>query len=164
MKLRKERFETLGGLPISQIPTSDDIGRVDEIPGQPPYTRGVHETMYRSRYWTMRQYAGFGSAVETNLRFRTLLNRGQSGLSVAFDLPTQLGMDSDDGRESTQDERALSCVNRTACAAVLSRALLWPDETLAQALGFTSRFLTALAQLCCGVVESVPPAVLLEQQ
>ncbi|MED5486625.1 MAG: methylmalonyl-CoA mutase family protein, partial [Candidatus Thermoplasmatota archaeon] len=65
-------------------------------PGTPPYTRGIHETMYRSRLWTMRQYAGFSSAEETNSRFQTLLNRGQSGLSVAFDLPTQLGLDSDD--------------------------------------------------------------------
>jgi len=96
LKLRKERFETLGGLPISQIPTSDDVHQASELPGQPPYTRGVHETMYRSRLWTMRQYAGFSSAEETNSRFQTLLNRGQSGLSVAFDLPTQLGMDSDD--------------------------------------------------------------------
>lgn len=81
-------------------------------------------------------------------------------------LRTRLGMDagSDDGCESKQDERALSSLNRTACAAVLLRALLWPDETLAQALGFTSRFLTALSQMCCGVVESVPPTVLLEQQ
>ena len=96
VKLRKESFETLGGLPISDVPTVDDIIVNSEFPGQAPYTRGVHETMYRSRYWTMRQYAGFSSAEETNKRFLTLLNRGQSGLSVAFDLPTQLGMDSDD--------------------------------------------------------------------
>ena len=96
MRLRKDSFETLGGLPISPVPSASDSDHNPESPGQPPYTRGVHETMYRSRLWTMRQYAGFGSAVETNLRFRTLLNRGQSGLSVAFDLPTQLGMDSDD--------------------------------------------------------------------
>ncbi len=88
MKLRKESFETLGGLPISDVPTADDITVNSEYPGQAPYTRGVHETMYRSRYWTMRQYAGFSSAEETNKRFLTLLNRGQSGLSVAFDLPT----------------------------------------------------------------------------
>ena len=96
MDLRKERFETLGGLPISPVPSSKDSTCDEETPGQAPYTRGVHETMYRSRYWTMRQYAGFSSAEETNTRFRTLLDRGQSGLSVAFDLPTQLGMDSDD--------------------------------------------------------------------
>ena len=96
MRLRKDSFETLGGLPISSVPGPDDSSTPPEIPGKPPYTRGVHETMYRSRLWTMRQYAGFSSAEETNARFQTLLNRGQSGLSVAFDLPTQLGMDSDD--------------------------------------------------------------------
>ena len=96
MELRKDSFETLGGLPISPIPGPDDSTVQDEMPGEAPYTRGVHDTMYRSRLWTMRQYAGFSSADETNKRFRTLLELGQSGLSVAFDLPTQLGMDSDD--------------------------------------------------------------------
>jgi methylmalonyl-CoA mutase N-terminal domain/subunit len=96
VKLRKEHFQTLGGLPISPIPTGIDVVANSELPGQPPFTRGVHETMYRSRYWTMRQYAGFSTAEATNARFLTLLKRGQSGLSVAFDLPTQLGMDSDD--------------------------------------------------------------------
>ncbi|MDX1493461.1 MAG: methylmalonyl-CoA mutase family protein, partial [Longimicrobiales bacterium] len=64
-------------------------------PGAFPFTRGVYETMYRGRVWTMRQYAGFGTAEETNERFRYLLDRGQTGLSVAFDLPTQMGYDSD---------------------------------------------------------------------
>src|ERR1044072_1395193 len=64
-------------------------------PGGAPFTRGVRADGYRSRAWTMRQYAGFGSAEETNRRFRLLLDRGQTGLSVAFDLPTQLGLDSD---------------------------------------------------------------------
>src|SRR5215470_2849849 len=68
-----------------------DIG----LPGQFPYTRGIQPTMYRGRLWTMRQYAGFGSAVETNRRFKYLLENGQTGLSVAFDLPTQIGLDSD---------------------------------------------------------------------
>ena len=67
-------------------------------PGQFPYTRGIYPTMYRGRLWTMRQYAGFASARETNERFRYLLGQGQMGLSVAFDLPTQLGLDSDDPR------------------------------------------------------------------
>src|SRR5437868_3363545 len=65
-------------------------------PGEPPYTRGVQPTMYRGRLWTMRQYAGFGTAEETNSRFRYLLEHGQTGLSVAFDLPTQMGYDADD--------------------------------------------------------------------
>src|SRR5436190_13643708 len=65
------------------------------LPGEFPYTRGIQSTMYRGRLWTMRQYAGFGSAAETNKRFKYLLANGQTGLSVAFDLPTQMGFDSD---------------------------------------------------------------------
>ncbi len=72
-----------------------DLARRTPPPGEPPYTRGIHPGMYRSRLWTMRQYAGFGSAVQTNERFRFLLAQGQTGLSVAFDLPTQMGYDSD---------------------------------------------------------------------
>src|SRR5262247_81008 len=71
-----------------------DIGH----PGEPPFTRGVQPTMYRGRLWTMRQYAGFGTAEESNRRFRYLLEQGQTGLSVAFDLPTQMGFDSDHPR------------------------------------------------------------------
>src|SRR6202163_3556060 len=68
------------------------------VPGKPPFTRGVQPDMYRRRLWTMRQYAGFGTASESNERYRYLLSQGQTGLSVAFDLPTQMGRDSDDGR------------------------------------------------------------------
>src|SRR6185436_7564877 len=68
-----------------------DIG----LPGEPPFTRGIHSEMYRTRLWTMRQYSGFGTAAQTNERFRYLLAQGQTGLSVAFDLPTQMGYDSD---------------------------------------------------------------------
>jgi len=64
-------------------------------PGEFPYTRGIYPTMYRGRLWTMRQYAGFGTAAESNKRYRYLLDKGQAGLSVAFDLPTQIGLDSD---------------------------------------------------------------------
>ncbi|MDB2671600.1 methylmalonyl-CoA mutase family protein [Candidatus Poseidoniales archaeon] len=90
---RKDNWETLGGI---AIPSYHIGGNDGEIPGQPPYTRGIHEHMYKTRLWTMRQYAGFSSAKETNERFRLLLDRGQKGLSVAFDLPTQLGLDADD--------------------------------------------------------------------
>lgn len=93
VELRKSKWETLGGLPIPAFYAETESS---ERPGQPPYTRGIHEQMYRSRLWTMRQYAGFSSAKETNERFRLLLERGQKGLSVAFDLPTQLGLDADD--------------------------------------------------------------------
>ena len=97
---RRERFETSSGIEIRDLYTPADTAGIDEDrdlgrPGEPPFTRGVQPTMYRSRLWTMRQYSGFSSAEETNRRFRYLLEQGQTGLSVAFDLPTQMGYDSD---------------------------------------------------------------------
>jgi len=86
---RRKDWRTLGGIEVPKIAGTEESGL-------PPYTRGIHDTMYRSRLWTMRQYAGFSSAEETNERFKLLLERGQKGLSVAFDLPTQLGLDADD--------------------------------------------------------------------
>jgi methylmalonyl-CoA mutase N-terminal domain/subunit len=88
------------GLPMEPVIGPDDLAGWDAerdlgFPGQFPFTRGVYPTMYRGRLWTMRQYAGFGSAVESNRRYRYLLDQGQTGLSIAFDLPTQIGMDSD---------------------------------------------------------------------
>lgn len=97
---RRTEFETSSGIPLKRLYTPDDVtGDYDEslsYPGEYPYTRGVQPTMYRSRFWTMRQYAGFGTAEESNRRYRFLLEQGQSGLSVAFDLPTQIGYDADD--------------------------------------------------------------------
>ncbi len=93
---RQESFTTLSGLSLPVVADGDDLdsGSIG-YPGTYPYTRGIFPTMYRGRLWTMRQYAGFGSADETNRRFRFLLGQGQTGLSVAFDLPTQMGYDSD---------------------------------------------------------------------
>ena len=97
---RKERFETASGIELKRVYTPEDWTGEDYMeklafPGQYPYTRGIQPTMFRGRLWTMRQYAGFASARDTNERFRYLLGRGQTGLSVAFDLPTQMGYDSD---------------------------------------------------------------------
>jgi len=97
---RRDRFETSSGIEVRDLYTPADTAGRDEDrdvgrPGEPPFTRGVQPTMYRSRLWTMRQYAGFATAEETNRRFRYLLEQGQTGLSVAFDLPTQMGYDSD---------------------------------------------------------------------
>ncbi len=97
---RKERFATLSGIPLQAVYSAEDLGGWDSddalgYPGEFPYTRGIYPTMYRGRFWTMRQYAGFGTATESNRRYRYLLSKGQMGLSVAFDLPTQNGMDSD---------------------------------------------------------------------
>jgi methylmalonyl-CoA mutase N-terminal domain/subunit len=98
---RSKSFETTGKMPIEPVYTQDDLKDWDPaaelgFPGEYPFTRGIQPTMYRGRFWTMRQYAGFGTAEESNQRYRYLLSQGQTGLSVAFDLPTQIGYDSDD--------------------------------------------------------------------
>jgi methylmalonyl-CoA mutase N-terminal domain/subunit len=97
---REEKFENTSSIPVPRFLTPDDTNRSYQekigFPGEYPFTRGIHPGMYRGRLWTMRQYAGFASAQETNQRFRYLLDQGQSGLSVAFDLPTQIGYDADD--------------------------------------------------------------------
>src|ERR687897_1310922 len=85
-------FETMSGVPVEPVYGPDD----GELPGQWPYTRGPYASMYRSKLWTMRQFAGFGTAEDTNARFKELLRAGGSGLSTAFDMPTLLGRDSDD--------------------------------------------------------------------
>jgi methylmalonyl-CoA mutase N-terminal domain/subunit len=97
---RQVEFTTISGHPIRRLYTPADLGDWDPdrdlgLPGEPPYARGIHATMYRGRLWTMRQFAGFGAAEDTNQRFRYLLSQGQTGLSTAFDLPTLMGYDSD---------------------------------------------------------------------
>src|SRR6201982_3400304 len=101
--------DTESGIPVKPVYTSADAPRELEPPGEFPFTRGPYPDMYRGRPWTIRQYAGFASAEESNARYRYLLERGQTGLSIAFDLPTQLGYDSD-------DSRALGEVGRTGVA------------------------------------------------
>ena len=98
---RAAEFTTVSSYPIRRLYTQADLTGWDPdrdlaAPGSPPYTRGIHPTMYRGRLWTMRQFAGYGTAEDTNRRFRYLLSQGQTGLSVAFDLPTLMGYDSDD--------------------------------------------------------------------
>lgn len=102
-KHRNVKFETISTLPVEPLYTKEDVAKLDPVddlgfPGQYPYTRGVQSSMYRGRLWTMRQFAGFGSAKETNERYKFLLSRGQTGLSVAFDMPTIMGYDSDHSR------------------------------------------------------------------
>jgi methylmalonyl-CoA mutase, N-terminal domain len=110
MATSEDRRPTDSGIEVKPVYTDDDVaGLTLEPPGEFPFTRGPYRDMYRGKPWTIRQYAGFASAEETNARFRYLLERGQTGLSVAFDLPTQLGYDSD-------DPRALGEVGRTGVA------------------------------------------------
>ncbi len=100
---REQPPTTVSGRPIAPLYTADDLGGGNGsleagYPGQYPFTRGVHASMYRGRLWTMRQFAGFGTPRQTNERFKFLLDKGQTGLSTAFDLPTLMGLDSDNPR------------------------------------------------------------------
>ena len=115
---RTTRFTTVSDLPIERLYSPEDLDGWNPeeklgFPGEPPFTRGVYPSMHRGRLWTMRQFAGFGSAEDTNQRFRYLLDHGQGGLSTAFDLPTLMGKDSDDplaegevGREAWRSTRS----------------------------------------------------------
>ncbi len=107
---RATRFETMSGVPLEPVYGPDDA----ELPGQYPYTRGPYASMYRSRLWTMRQFAGFGSAQDTNRRFKELLRAGGHGLSTAFDMPTLLGRDSDDPLSKGEVGRAGVAVDTLA--------------------------------------------------
>src|SRR5689334_7060767 len=96
----KKDFTTVSGMEVPHLVTAEQTSRIDPvqeigIPGEFPYTRGIHPTGYRGKLWTMRQFAGFGTAADTNQRFKYLLSQGQTGLSVAFHLPTLYGYDSD---------------------------------------------------------------------
>src|SRR5215212_8821283 len=98
---RRERFETPSGIQLPADFNPDNTSAIDYeedlgAPGEFPYTRGIYKNMYRGRFWTMRQYAGYATAEESNARYKYLLSHGTTGLSVAFDLPTQIGLDSDD--------------------------------------------------------------------
>src|SRR6188472_2842458 len=103
--LRPQPPTTVSGVPIDALYTPDSLNGFDPdaelgLPGQFPFTRGVHASMYRGRLWTMRQFAGFGTPRQTNERFKFLLEKGQTGLSTAFDLPTLMGLDSDNPRSA----------------------------------------------------------------
>jgi len=97
---RQKEFKTLSGIPVKRVYTPLDVQHLDYfkdlgLPGEYPFTRGIHTTMYRGRFWTMRQFAGYGTAEQTNQRFKYLLKEGETGLSMAFDFPTIIGLDSD---------------------------------------------------------------------
>src|SRR6187397_274628 len=114
---KKLEIKTDSGILVKEVYNRNDLSKkneIDEKPGKYPFTRGIHDTMYRQRLWTMRQYSGFGSAEETNKRFRFLLEHGQTGLSLAFDLPTQTGRDSDNAYSQGEVGRtgvAISSIN-----------------------------------------------------
>ncbi len=132
-------------LPIAFGPAdaAGDPARIG-APGEYPFTRGVHPTMYRGRLWTMRQYAGFGTAAETNRRFRYLLDHGQTGLSVAFDLPTQMGLDSDDPRARGEVGRTGVAISSIADMEALLDGLPLDRVSTSMTINATATILLAL--------------------
>jgi methylmalonyl-CoA mutase N-terminal domain/subunit len=148
---RRERFTTSSDLEIADLYTAADLEAIgfDEardlgLPGEPPFTRGVQPTMYRSRFWTMRQYAGFATAEETNQRFRYLLEQGQTGLSVAFDLPTQMGYDSDAPEAEGEVGRVGVPISSLADMEVLVEGLPLGDVSTSMTINATAPILLAL--------------------
>src|SRR5438874_10672545 len=117
---------------------------VAEQPGEYPYTRGIYPTMYRGRFWTMRQYAGFGTAEESNRRYRYLLKQGQTGLSVAFDLPTQMGRDSDHPLAAGEVGRAGVAIDSLADMEVLLKGIPLDKVSTSMTINATAAILLAL--------------------
>jgi methylmalonyl-CoA mutase, N-terminal domain len=138
----RAKFETTYGAPLPPIfdPPAGDPG----LPGEPPYTRGVQPTMYRGRLWTMRQYAGFGTAEESNARYRYLLEHGQTGLSVAFDLPTQMGYDADDPRVAGEVGKVGVSISSLADFARLFEGIPMGDVTTSMTINATAAILLAM--------------------
>ncbi|HYB53225.1 MAG TPA: methylmalonyl-CoA mutase family protein [Thermoanaerobaculia bacterium] len=138
------------GAPMERLFTPDAVAGQDYVrdvgfPGEYPFTRGVQPTMYRGRLWTMRQYAGFGSAAETNRRYRYLLDQGQTGLSVAFDLPTQMGYDSDDAMARGEVGKVGMAISTVEDMRVLTDGLPLGDVSISMTINATAAIL--LAQL-----------------
>src|SRR6187401_2910182 len=134
----------MSGEPVNPLYTAEDSDTDPGLPGEYPYTRGVYPSMYRSRLWTMRQYAGFATAEETNERFRYLLDHGQTGLSVAFDLPTQMGYDSDAPEAEGEVGRVGVPISSLADMSVLLDGLPLGEVSTSMTINATAPILLAL--------------------
>jgi methylmalonyl-CoA mutase, N-terminal domain len=148
MATAEDRRETDSGIEVKPVYTSDDVPGLElEPPGEFPFTRGPYADMYRGKPWTIRQYAGFASAEETNERFRYLLERGQTGLSVAFDLPTQLGYDSDDPRAAGEVGRTGVAIDSIADMEILFDRIPLADVSTSMTINAPAALLLLLYEL-----------------
>src|SRR5213595_49255 len=154
-----DRRETDSGIEIRPVYSADDAPAEREPPGEYPFTRGPYPDMYRGRPWTIRQYAGFGSAEETNARFRYLLERGQHGLSVAFDLPTQLGYDSDDPRSAGEVGRTGVAIDSIADMELLFEGIPLDEVSTSMTINAPAALLLLLYELVAEQ-QGVPPEAL----
>src|SRR3954464_10698761 len=142
-----DRRETDAGIEIKPLYSADDVEGELEAPGEFPFTRGPYADMYRGRPWTIRQYAGFASAEESNERYRFLLERGQTGLSIAFDLPTQLGYDSDDSRAAGEVGRTGVAIDSLADMKVLLDGIPLDEVSTSMTINAPASLLLLLYEL-----------------
>ena len=152
VRVAEDVKRTDSGIEIKAVYTADDLAGWDPatqlgLPGQPPYTRGVYPTMYRGKLWTMRQYAGFGTAEATNERFKFLLNAGQTGLSCAFDLPTQMGYDSDHPRSEGEVGKVGVAIDSLADMRLLLKDLPLDKVTTSMTINSTAAVLLLMYEL-----------------
>ncbi len=158
---RRKVFQTTGGVPLEPIYGPEDVASMEPLrdlgfPGEYPFTRGIQPTMYRGRFWTMRQYAGFGTAEESNQRYRYLLGQGQTGLSVAFDLPTQIGYDSDDMMASGEVGKVGVAIDSIDDMLTLFDQIPLDKVTTSMTINATAPVLLAL-YVAVGKHQGVPP-------
>ncbi|MBX6723745.1 MAG: methylmalonyl-CoA mutase, partial [Dactylosporangium sp.] len=154
---------TLSGIPVKRVYGPGDVApglpeRLGE-PGKPPFTRGIYPTMYRGRLWTMRQYAGYATAAESNRRYRYLLDQGQTGLSVAFDLPTQIGYDSDDPMSRGEVGKVGVAIDTLADMETLFDGIPLDRVSTSMTINATATILLAM-YVAVGKKQGVPPQVL----
>jgi methylmalonyl-CoA mutase N-terminal domain/subunit len=157
---REALFETLSGQEVKPLYTGEDLADTDPerdlgFPGEHPYTRGVYPSMYRGRLWTMRQFAGFGTAEETNERFRYLLDHGQTGLSTAFDMPTLMGYDSDHPRSLGEVGREGVAIDSLADMETLFAGIPLGDVSTSMTINSPAAMLLAF-YVCVGEQQGVP--------
>jgi methylmalonyl-CoA mutase, N-terminal domain len=161
---REALFETISGHEVRPLYTEDDLAETDPereigFPGEHPYTRGVYPSMYRGRLWTMRQFAGFGTAEETNERFRYLLDHGQTGLSTAFDMPTLMGLDSDHARSLGEVGVEGVAIDSLDDMIDLFRGIPLDRVTTSMTINAPAAILLAF-YVCAAEEQGIPPEVL----
>src|SRR3954467_12597380 len=155
---RRASFTTLSGESIRPLYGPGDVGPFEErigFPGEPPFTRGVYPSMYRGRLWTMRQFAGFGTAEETNERFRYLLEHGQTGLSTAFDMPSLMGFDSDHARSEGEVGREGVAIDSLEDMETLFRGIPLGDVSTSMTINSPAAILLAF-YVAVGEEQGVP--------
>src|SRR5210317_1642977 len=162
---RQEKFTTESGIPVKRLYSPQDLEGMDYdealgFPGQYPYTRSVYPSMYRGRLWTMRNYAGFGTAEDTNQRFRYLLDQGMKGLSIAFDLPTQLGYDSDDPLAEGAVGRVGVAVDSLADMEIIFQGIPLDKVSTSMTINAPATILLAM-YIAVGEKQGVPPEKLM---